>query len=73
VPPLISLADEYKLVDQLEPLGVPSLIGCKSLKVSGPVHFADGVLVQGEVEISNASSIRKTLPPGAYQDLSLTL
>lgn len=73
VPPVISLSDEYKLVDQLEPLGVPGLIGCKSLKVSGLVHFDKGVVMRGDVEISNTSSRRKTLPGGVYPDVSLAL
>ena len=32
----LSLSDEYKLVDQIETLGVPSLINCDSLKVERP-------------------------------------
>jgi hypothetical protein len=53
VPPNITLSDDYKLVDQLEPLGVPSLIRCGSLNISGPVHLADGVVIEGDVEIHN--------------------
>lgn len=70
-PPVIALSDDYKLVDQLDPLGVPSLIGCKTLKISGPIHFADGVILQGEVEIQNSSENRKTIEAGIYQDQSL--
>lgn len=68
VPPDIALSDEYKLVDQIEPLGTPSLIGCRSLKISGPVQIAPGVIIEGDVEISNSSGERKTLTAGSYRD-----
>ncbi len=54
-PPVISLSDEYKLVDSLDSLGaVPSLIGCRSLKVSGPVRFEPGVVITGDAEFVRA-------------------
>jgi UTP--glucose-1-phosphate uridylyltransferase len=68
VPPTISLSDEYKLVDQLEPLGVPSLLCCRSLKVTGLVHFAEGVVIKGDVNVINAAAERKSLPAGVYKD-----
>lgn len=68
VPPTISLSDDYKLVDQLEPLGVPCLLNCQSLKVSGAVHFAAGVVIVGSVEFKNTSAERKTVAAGVYQD-----
>jgi UDP-N-acetylglucosamine pyrophosphorylase len=73
VPPNIVLSDDYKLVDQLEPLGVPGLLHCNSLKVCGLVHFSAGVVIEGDVEIKNVSSERKTLQPGVYKDQSLEL
>lgn len=73
VPPNIVLSDEYKLVDQLEPLGVPGLLRCQSLKVAGPVHFADGVVIDGDVEIRNSAGERKTLPSGVYKDTTIEL
>ena len=73
VPPNIVLSDEYKLVDQLEPLGVPGLLRCQSLKVSGPVHFADGVVIEGDVEIKNSAADRKTVPSGVYRDTTVEL
>ena len=73
VPPNIVLADEYKLVDQLEPLGVPGLLRCERLKVCGPIHFADGVVIEGNVEIHNHSTERKTLPSGVYKDTTVEL
>ncbi|MFT3992336.1 MAG: UTP--glucose-1-phosphate uridylyltransferase [Luteolibacter sp.] len=72
-PPIISLSDDYKLVDQLDPLGVPGLLKCRSLKVSGPVHFADGVVIEGDVTISNSSAERKTVAAGTYKDQSVEL
>ncbi len=67
-PPVIQLSDEYKLVDSIETLGVPSLIGCLSLKVSGPVRFAPGVVIQGDVEVSHPGPETKTVPAGTYCD-----
>ena len=68
VPPNIILSDDYKLVDQLEPLGVPSLIQCDSLKISGPVYFQDGVVIEGEVEIRNTTPVRRIVPQGIYKN-----
>jgi len=73
VPPIISLSDDYKLVDQLEPLGVPRLLKCRSLKVSGPVHFAPGVVIEGDVEVKNSNAERKTLAAGTYKDQTVEL
>jgi UTP--glucose-1-phosphate uridylyltransferase len=66
VPPDISLSGEYKLVDSLEPLGVPSLIKCRSLKVSGLIHFEDGVVIEGDVAFENHQAERKAIPAGVY-------
>jgi UTP--glucose-1-phosphate uridylyltransferase len=66
VPPDISLSGEYKLVDSLEPLGVPSLIGCNSLKVSGLISFEDGVVIEGDVAFENHQAERKAIPAGVY-------
>jgi len=66
VPPDISLSGEYKLVDSLEPLGVPSLIDCDSLKVSGLISFEDGVVIKGEVAFENHQAERKAIPAGVY-------
>ena len=68
VPPNIILSDDYKLVDQLDPLGVPSLVNCDSLKISGPIHFADGVVIEGVVEIKNTTPERMTVEPGFYKN-----
>jgi hypothetical protein len=67
-PPLVVLSDEYKLVDSLGGLGVPGLLGCDSLTISGPVKFAAGVVLEGKVEIRNASGVAKVLAAGIYRD-----
>jgi UTP--glucose-1-phosphate uridylyltransferase len=71
VPPTISLSDDYKLVDQLEPLGVPGLVKCGSLKISGPVHFAEGVVIEGDVAITNTTGKRETVVAGVYKDQAI--
>lgn len=67
-PPVITLSDEYKLVDGIEMLGVPSLIDCKSLSIQGPVRFDPGVIIQGDVTIENTSGETRTITAGVYKD-----
>jgi UTP--glucose-1-phosphate uridylyltransferase len=73
VPPNIVLSDDYKLVDQLDPLGVPSLLKCRSLRISGPVHFDEGVVIEGDVEIKNTTPERMIVSAGVYKDQSIGL
>lgn len=72
-PPVILLGDDYKLVDSLQVLGVPSLIGCRSLRVTGPVRFAPGVVVQGDVAVTNPRAETRTVAPGTYRNQALEL
>lgn len=65
-PPVISLSDEYKLVDSIGQLGVPSLLGCRSLRVSGPVRFEPGVVIEGDVEFHNNSREPLVIGAGRY-------
>lgn len=52
VAPIISLdAKEYKLVDSLQELGVPSLKHVKRLTVHGKHRFTPGEALSGEVEV----------------------
>jgi len=67
-PPVISLSDEYKLVDSIAGLGVPGLLACCSLKISGAVRFAPGVVIEGDVEFRNDGSGPVTISPGTYRD-----
>lgn len=72
--PFIKLDDKhYKLVDQMEALveEYPSLAGCTSLKVTGPVNFAAGVAIAGAVEVVNTSEEPVTLMAGEYADTAV--
>ena len=68
VPPDISLSGEYKLVDALDPLGVPSLIKCDSLKINGLISFEEGVILEGDVAFENTQAERKSVPAGTYKN-----
>lgn len=70
VPPDIALSEEYKLVDSLDDLGVPSLIKCNSLKISGLIQFAPGVIIEGDVAFENTSAERKLIAAGTYKNQS---
>ena len=72
-PPIIHLSDAYKLVDSLENLGVPGLLGCRSLRVTGPLRFAPGVVLEGDMEITIGGTETAVLPPGTYRDRLLEL
>merc|ERR1711934_244650 len=70
VPPNIKLDGAYKFVDAMEkltPNGVPSLIGCAKLVIEGPVEFAAGTVIEGEVTIVNSSGEKKTAGPGTLK------
>eukprot|EP00192_Tetraselmis_astigmatica_P005321 CAMPEP_0117697978 /NCGR_PEP_ID=MMETSP0804-20121206/29524_1 /TAXON_ID=1074897 /ORGANISM="Tetraselmis astigmatica, Strain CCMP880" /LENGTH=458 /DNA_ID=CAMNT_0005512279 /DNA_START=54 /DNA_END=1430 /DNA_ORIENTATION=- len=67
--PLIKMDDKYyKLVDKMEAMveGFPSLAKCTSLKVEGPVKFAKGITLVGDVIISNGTTKTVTLQAGVY-------
>lgn len=68
LPPDISLSGEYKLVDSLDELGVPSLLDCKSLRISGLLHFEPGVVIVGDVIFQNTSAGRKVVTAGTYKN-----
>jgi UDP-N-acetylglucosamine pyrophosphorylase len=76
IPPKIDLDGSYKLVDQLDAAlagGVPSLLNCDSLKVTGPVAFSREVTFQGSVTVTNPSAERRPVPAGAYREQNITL
>jgi hypothetical protein len=63
-------------VDQLDrcfPNEVPSLLGCERLEINGPVAFASGVILRGQVKFENADSERVTIAPGTYEDTTVAL
>eukprot|EP00892_Ulva_mutabilis_P001626 jgi/Ulvmu1/11464/UM077_0007.1 len=74
--PFIKLDDKhYKLVDKMEALveEYPSLAGCTSLKVTGPVNFAAGVAISGAVEVINLAEEPVTLMAGEYADTTVDI
>lgn len=73
IPPVITLSDQYKLVDQIEALGVPGLIDCKSLSVDGMIRFETGVIVKGDVKFVNGGNETRPVPAGIYQDQTVQL
>lgn len=72
-PPVVSLSDEYKLVDSLEGLGNPSLKEATKLSLSGSVRFADDVKIRGTVSITNEKSETSWVASGVYQDEEVSL
>jgi hypothetical protein len=70
---VVSLGDSYKLVDQLDELGVPSLIACNSLTLEGRVTFEPGVLIAGDVKILSSPDAPKPVVAGEYRDLTVQL
>jgi UDP-N-acetylglucosamine pyrophosphorylase len=76
-PPLIELdSSYYKLMDGFEAgvaKGVPSLLKCQSLKVTGEVFFEPDVILSGKVAIINASGERRSVPAGTYADTAVNL
>ena len=66
-----ALSDDYKLVDQIEALGVPSLIHCQSLKITGQVHLGPGVTIKGDVEIKTSKPERKAVQSRVYKNTNI--
>lgn len=71
-PPLVELDPRhYQLLpdfDEFFPDGPPSLVLCRSLRVTGPVQFAAGVVCEGDVEFANASTRAKLVASGTYRN-----
>ena len=72
-PLVVNLDDSYKLVDAIESLGTPSMVGCVELKIEGPLRFADGVTLYGKVAFSSPAGEIRTVAPGTYVDGEFTL
>ena len=72
-PPVINLSDEYNMVDSLEGLGMPSLVKARKLTVRGPVRFADGVIILGDVSFNNDNGETKWIAGGTYKDEDVSL
>eukprot|EP00928_Gymnodinium_smaydae_P020923 TRINITY_DN180_c0_g1_i3.p1 TRINITY_DN180_c0_g1~~TRINITY_DN180_c0_g1_i3.p1 ORF type:complete len:920 (+),score=241.01 TRINITY_DN180_c0_g1_i3:63-2822(+) len=76
VPPNIKLDGMYKFVDAMDtltPNGTPSLINCDKLVIEGPVEFAAGVVIKGNVTIKNGTEERKVVSAGTYENTTLDL
>jgi hypothetical protein len=71
-PPVVDLDQKhYKLMADFESCfaaGVPSLIECDALKVTGKLEFAPGVVCRGQVEFTNSSAETKTVAAGTYSN-----
>lgn len=72
-PPVIALSAEYKLVDSLEGLGVPSLIKAEKLTIRGPVRFTNSVTIIGNVTFINESGETKWIAGGTYKNEEVNL
>ncbi len=73
-PPVVTLDPAlYKLVDGINQLGQPSLVGASSIEIQGPVQFENGVVIEGDVSVINSSSELKRVPKGVLKDETLEL
>lgn len=68
--PIVKLSDDYKLVEKLDKLvpSVPSLIGCVSIEISGPISIRPNTLFQGRCKLINTGSKAQMIPGGEYVD-----
>jgi UDP-N-acetylglucosamine pyrophosphorylase len=76
IPPHVELDHHYKMVDQLEAAlagGVPSLKGCRNLRVKGEVVFNAEAIFQGDVTVENPTHTRLPVPPGIHYNTHLIL
>jgi UTP--glucose-1-phosphate uridylyltransferase len=69
-PPLVTLDDKhYGLIDDLRMRfvqGAPSLVGARSLRVQGNVHFGANVVVSGDVCIDHVGPEPLYIPDGTH-------
>jgi len=69
IPPIVELDNNYKFVDQVDELGIPSLKEAKKLSIKGKVRFEDGVVIKGEVSIINDDDTYLiVVPAGVYEN-----
>lgn len=75
-PPLVNLDPEhYRVLAQFEarfPTGMPSLIGCESLRVEGSVRFDSGVVLEGRTLFRNTQPEPARVERGVYRDVEQT-
>jgi len=68
--PLIVFDGTYKMVPDMEkaiPDGVPSLKDCTKLTVKGPMLFAKGTVLKGEVKLENPNKESRLLVSGTVE------
>lgn len=67
IAPIVDLDSKlYKMVDSLDSLGVPSLIGVDKLTLRGRFHFQEGAVLQGTLLMENGTEETKEILPGVY-------
>jgi UDP-N-acetylglucosamine pyrophosphorylase len=75
--PIIELDNRYyKFLQDLEKYiseGIPSLVDCSSLKITGKISFSSDCIIKGNVEIVNIFNEERKLPPGIYENIKIDL
>ena len=73
--PIIDLDNRYykNLIDleKFTKLGIPNLIHCKKLSVTGKISFNSNCIIKGIVNIINNSNIEQTLKDGVYENTTV--
>ncbi len=72
IPPVITLSSEYKLVDSLDGMEIPSLLETESLSITGKVCFEKGVVFVGNVVLANNEEQHFKLKAGRYENLLIS-
>ena len=68
---VVKLSDNFKLVDSIDQLEVPSMVAADKVEISGPVAFEPGVTLSGTVSITTDSESPKVVTSGVYEDAAL--
>jgi UDP-N-acetylglucosamine pyrophosphorylase len=75
-PPVVELDSRYKMIADFEkcfPHGVPSLVRCHSINITGPMTFDAGVVCEDRVEFHNREAETRRVKPGKYADVRIDL
>jgi UTP--glucose-1-phosphate uridylyltransferase len=62
---------KFDLLEERFPGGVPSLLDCDTLTVTGDVRFEEGVVVRGSVAITNSGTAQAVVKRGTLLDRNL--
>lgn len=75
--PLITLdKDHYQMIENFDAnfsQAIPSLINCRKLTLQGPVQFEPGVILEGDLMITNTSQQTKALKKKSYSNQTVAL